>query len=378
MVAVMFDDIDANPVTNDFDVGGSSEHIAAILQLGKPCHVALLPLLIELLRHQNPRVRWAATFALGRVGDNRVIPHLSMALRDDNKWVRYASVEGLAKLKATSAISNLIVALYDRESLIRVAAAQALGTIGDAGCVPYLIALLFDNNRSWLTRGEYVSDVAGMALRRIGTPEALTAVREATRHIGWKDLTSFDGQHSDALTWLESFVRSWQPRLQSSRHWQPGVLQSQDHADNGDGIFGVPDWLRHSNVHPDEVPDWLLESPEQQDESQMELRGSLLEKLTMGQEAERREAFSLEDIFSGQAMSAEIFEREAREEAEAHRPSIIGAIESAISNGTVTTEQIQSYFEYCLEEYVGTDGTLAADETQVSYAAAQDRVSVRY
>jgi hypothetical protein len=372
----MFDDLDSNPVTNDFDVGGSSEHIAAILQLGKPCHVALLPVLVDLLHHQNPRVRWAATFALGRVGDNRVIPHLSVALCDDNKWVRYASVEALAKLKATSAISNLIVALYDRESLIRVAAAQALGTIGDAGCVPYLIALLFDNDRSWLTRGEYVSDVAGMALRRIGTPEALTAVREATRHIGWKDLTSIDGQRSDALMWLESFVRSWQPRLQSMAQGQPSIQHNRDEADKGQDIFSVPDWLRHSNVRPDEVPDWLLETPESPDERRMEIRGSLLEKLAMGQEAERRETFSLEALFSDQAMSPQAFEREAHEEVRAHRPSNIGVIESAISNGTVTTEQIQSYFEYCLEEYADTNGTSASDETQISFVTAQDRVSV--
>src|SRR5690349_18198401 len=59
MVAVMFETQETTAVTDEFDVGGSSEHIAAILRLGKPCHVALLPLLIDLLHHHNPRVRWA-------------------------------------------------------------------------------------------------------------------------------------------------------------------------------------------------------------------------------------------------------------------------------------------------------------------------------
>jgi len=77
-----------------------------------------------------------------------------------------------------AAVPPLITALRDYDGAVRRGAAWALGEIGNERAVRGLIRLLGDTEGALLGIGECVCDVAAQALWRIGTEEALAALRE--------------------------------------------------------------------------------------------------------------------------------------------------------------------------------------------------------
>lgn len=79
------------------------------------------------------------------------------------------------------AVPGLISVLSDPDGTVRRGAAWALGQIGDARAVPWLIQALQDSAGGLLGIGERVCDVAAEALERIGTAEAVEAVRQWRR-----------------------------------------------------------------------------------------------------------------------------------------------------------------------------------------------------
>jgi len=55
--------------------------------------------LVRKLEHDpDDEVRWAASLALGQIGDMRAVPALEKALRDEDRYVRYGAVTSLEKL----------------------------------------------------------------------------------------------------------------------------------------------------------------------------------------------------------------------------------------------------------------------------------------
>jgi len=74
-------------------------------------------------------------------------------------------------------VPGLIEAMRDASADVRGAAVEALSAIGDPMAIPGLIARLSDTEVPWLAE-ERICDMAAVALRRIGTPDALKAVQQ--------------------------------------------------------------------------------------------------------------------------------------------------------------------------------------------------------
>lgn len=145
----------------------------ALYDIGNP---AAVPALSEALRDTDSGVREKATQALAHIGTSTAIPALAEALRDTDSGVRYTAVGALGRIGNPAAIPALLDALHDADSRMRSAAAQALGSIGDPAAVPALIERLVDTNKASFSKSR-VCDDAVAALEKIGTPEALEAVR---------------------------------------------------------------------------------------------------------------------------------------------------------------------------------------------------------
>ncbi|MBA3872421.1 MAG: HEAT repeat domain-containing protein [Anaerolineae bacterium] len=116
---------------------------------------AAIPLLLDLLKSENPRLRGNAADALGKIQDARVIENLAVLLNDEDAEVR----------------RKLLFALYD---------------LGDVSAVHYLLPLLHGpaqdekNNR---TTAGYAAQVLKF---KLSTPEALEAVERWKKEEGVK------------------------------------------------------------------------------------------------------------------------------------------------------------------------------------------------
>ncbi len=189
----------------------------ALGQLGSP--QAVEPL-ITVLRNdgkdddedddEDDDMRGTATLALGKLRDSRAIEPLITTLqdKDEDDDVRKAAAVALGRLGNPWAVEPLIIALQDDD--IRLAAAIALGRLGNPWAVEPLIAVLQDADYSDLLeflilgqlancRADGLEDIlediiplkncfwgddfdvylaVAKALKKIGTPEALTALKE--------------------------------------------------------------------------------------------------------------------------------------------------------------------------------------------------------
>jgi HEAT repeat protein len=128
-----------------------------------------VPSLINALSDKKSQVRQKAVEALGKLGDTRAVEPLIIALKDNNSDVQETAAKALRKLK-TPTIESLLVALKEPNWQIRERTAEVLGNLGDTRAVKPLITAL-NNDVDWCVRWEIA-----MALRRIGTPEAMAAV----------------------------------------------------------------------------------------------------------------------------------------------------------------------------------------------------------
>jgi HEAT repeat protein len=164
---------------------------------------ALEPLL-SALRDDRPRVRRRAAWVLGQLKDVRAVDSLIVMLNDDVVDVRREATQALKqigdiavesfvatlaeenhsdlwrgvalalkerKLKEVWTLEALIRTLRDDRTRVRRRTAWVLGELNDALAVKPLVFALEDNDST--VRQEVIR-----ALRRIGTPQALVAVRE--------------------------------------------------------------------------------------------------------------------------------------------------------------------------------------------------------
>jgi HEAT repeat protein len=141
---------------------------------------------VQRLESHDSEMSVMAAAKLGKMGNREAVPALIEALRTRNAHVRATCARALGELGDKRAVSVLIDALRDQDTSVSYTAADALGVIGSNEAVPGLMQIMKEcysqshherlhNDRS----GMYA--VARLALERIGTPEALEAIRKVTK-----------------------------------------------------------------------------------------------------------------------------------------------------------------------------------------------------
>ena len=159
---------------------------AAIAAFNAMGETALTPVIAELIEHDDPDVRVAATGILGTVAKGlddeiaaRAVPPLLARLQQDDVWgVRRsaaAALGGLGDVAAThGAVQPLIARLNDPQAEVRAASAEALGQLRAEAAAQPLANLLLTN------RIGATAQIA-VALQRIGRP-SIAPLRPALTH----------------------------------------------------------------------------------------------------------------------------------------------------------------------------------------------------
>ncbi len=156
----------------------------AALLLGEIGGQSLVEPLSSLLQHEEPRVRREAASALGKIGGPRAVSHLRRAVLDPEVGTVAARVLGEIDRENTVAMFTKrlsragMVVLHDapvREAI------TVLGEMEAAEAVPVLSRILGRGLWLPLAKGDELRTQAAQALRRIGTAEAMEAIRKASR-----------------------------------------------------------------------------------------------------------------------------------------------------------------------------------------------------
>ena len=175
------------------DENGSTRRMAAyaLAAVGAPAVSALS----EALQHTDDAVRVEATYALAQIGDaaELAIPALIERAKDENAEVRRYLAEAFGGLGTTAApavpaLTDMVAS--DEDGHARFEAALALAQIGPAAndAIPVLVNAFSDENR-------YVRDNAVLALKRIDTPEAESALFDYLLMARWCPITNRASTH---------------------------------------------------------------------------------------------------------------------------------------------------------------------------------------
>ena len=121
----------------DFD-----KRVEAMAEIRRLKDTTAVPLLIQLLRDGDSRVREEAARTLESLGDVRAVDPLIAALRDLDGNVRLKVARALGVLKDGKAVDPLIVHLRDPDNIVRVFAAYALLRLEDKRAIPALQSAL--------------------------------------------------------------------------------------------------------------------------------------------------------------------------------------------------------------------------------------------
>lgn len=151
---------------------------------------AAVPALSEALQHTEENVRVEATYALAQIGAaaEPAIPALMERRKDSSVEVRRYLAEAFGSLGpiAAPAVPVLTDMLdTDEDDQARFESALALAQIGPASsdAIPVLETSLSSKNR-------YIRDNSVLALKRIGTPEAETALFDYLLTARWCSITN--------------------------------------------------------------------------------------------------------------------------------------------------------------------------------------------
>jgi HEAT repeat protein len=123
---------------------------------------------------------------LGKMGDRAAVPALIENLKTRTAHIRASCARALGDIGDPAAIPALIEALRDPDPSVSYTAADALAQIGSNKAVPALMQIMKES-RSASHHERLHSDRTGMyavarhALERIGTPEALDAIKRVTK-----------------------------------------------------------------------------------------------------------------------------------------------------------------------------------------------------
>jgi HEAT repeat protein len=182
----------------DTDAAVRRNAVAALGLLHDP---AALDTLIQALGDRDGQTQAAAAEALGELRDHRAVEALKACLTSGNSYVRSFAVKALGKLKDTALVESMLPLLKDENQFVRSAAAMALCEIRDKRAVPPVLELLDDPDKRTRRVVVYVLGLfrdaravqpliealkdddhqvrkkSALALKMIGTPEALAAAK---------------------------------------------------------------------------------------------------------------------------------------------------------------------------------------------------------
>lgn len=133
-----------------------------------------IPAIIDLLKHEDWRVRRSAVRILGRRDARSAVPHIINFLEDDRAPLRKEAADALRRLyraeNISQAVESLIHALGDRGKTVREAAARALGRMHRADNISLAIEPLI---HTLSDPADTVREAASLALGRMDDPDVV-------------------------------------------------------------------------------------------------------------------------------------------------------------------------------------------------------------
>lgn len=224
--------------------------LAIVDMLGEIGDTDAIPVLTNALHDPDVRVRWRAAEALGSMGSEAALPHLLAMLKEGSEDARLSATWALGQIGSQAAVDGLIALLHHREWRLRWAAVEALWAIG-ADAVPALIDQLND-------RSEIVRSAAARALAEIRQPaiEPLIAVLSGSLwDARWSAAAALVDIGADAVPALiaaldaPNWQVAWAAADTLKRIGTPEALDAaqswQEHCDSGAGRGP------HSEAEPD-------------------------------------------------------------------------------------------------------------------------------
>lgn len=141
---------------------------------------------------EDPRVRWVAGRALGRLPSSQSLVALEKGFKESVPLVRVASVKAATELSARALLPAIEGAVGDKAAVVRAAALDGVAVLGSRAHVSLVAGQLKDPRNFAKGKSIFVRTHAVSALGRLGGHEAIEAlvsvaddpdadVRDATR-----------------------------------------------------------------------------------------------------------------------------------------------------------------------------------------------------
>jgi HEAT repeat protein len=187
---------------------------------------AALPEILPLLKDSDNQVRIAVVKSLAIIGSDGALRGLMQALNDKDPLVSDAAADALKHI-GKPALPDLISALRVDNENVRGSVIEILSKIDDATAVPELVECLKDERKPWL-HDVRVCDLAAKALEKIGTPDAVKAVRQwresqhPTMEVGALTPEKLEQQSSEQRQLLQNMLdelrsSEWHVRLNAAK-----------------------------------------------------------------------------------------------------------------------------------------------------------------
>ena len=163
--------------------GGGSQNVFRLddfaILLGREASQSFVDFmcLLNVLIWQNKNLR----FVHLRMRDHFAFKYAQTVLLNGDPETRDSAAWALWEIPDERVVPLLIEALKDPYEYARGSAAGALGRIGDVRAIEPLSELLSDTTPVFSIYGNRICEVAATALKMIGTPEAVAAIRRRLR-----------------------------------------------------------------------------------------------------------------------------------------------------------------------------------------------------
>jgi hypothetical protein len=164
----------AEEALRDMESEDEETRIASLRKLGKMRNASLLPVFVQMLHDDHPRVRSESLKAAAATGEEPVIPVLhKVFFSDPSDLVRVTTLRCLCEfLRAGTAKPTLLIeALGDASPLVRASAARVIGWTQVREALPHLLLMLRDPNAD-------VRKCIAETLELLHTPQAIESLVE--------------------------------------------------------------------------------------------------------------------------------------------------------------------------------------------------------
>jgi HEAT repeat protein len=223
-----------NKVAHDLLDSEIEVRILAAAELGKIEDKAAVPILLEAVKFNNPDLTSEIINSLITIGDSRAIPLFKEEVRSPRHQVRAGCLRGLYKLATDEeAVPILIESLQDQHPKVRRTAATFIGWKDYAGAVPALVQSL--NDEDTMVRKAAVSALANIKddstviplIKTLGDKdlEVREKALEAVRVISGEEI-AFDLHASGRA--LTDEINNLRDRWQKERMGKLGLTETAD------------------------------------------------------------------------------------------------------------------------------------------------------